>query len=278
MGSDWLLSRQRRAHPDLILLDVEMPGMGGYDVCARPKAAPATRLVPVIILTGGGSDDRLSAWGVGADDFLTKPFCIHEVTARCRSLLRVKSLTDELDTAQAVAVAFSRAVEAKSPFTLGHTERVTSYAIRLGEKIGMVGIELELLKRGALLHDIGKIQTPDAILNKPGKLSVEEFDIIRRHPLEGSGSSNPCGRCRTHFRLSAGTTSGWTAGAIRTGCSAGRSRWRSGCCPWPTCTTPCRAPARTGLRCRTRRAFRSCGRKPPAAASTKTWSTRLSRR
>ncbi|HVK14542.1 MAG TPA: HD domain-containing phosphohydrolase [Gemmataceae bacterium] len=184
-GSEALALAEGRA-PDLILLDVDMPGLGGYDVCARLKAAPATRLVPVLILTGGGRPDgRLSAWGVGADDFLTKPFRIHEVTARCRSLLRVKRLTDELDSAQAVAVAFSRAVEAKSPYTLGHTERVTAYALRLGEKIGIVGTELELLKRGALLHDIGKIHTPDAILNKPGKLTDAEFDVIRRHPLEG---------------------------------------------------------------------------------------------
>lgn len=172
--------------PDLIILDVDMPGPSGFEVCEQLKEKEETRLVPVLILTGGSYvEGRVSAWGVGADDYLTKPFRVHDVLARVRSLLRTKALVDELDNAQAVAIAFSRAVEAKSPHTLGHTERVTSYATRLAERIGLDKAQRDSLKWGALLHDIGKISTPDEILNKPGRLTIEEMDVIRRHPLEG---------------------------------------------------------------------------------------------
>ena len=172
--------------PDLVLLDLDMPGLGGFEVCRRLKTDPATRLVPVVILTGGGSADaRLRAWDLGADEFLAKPFHTVEVAARCRSLLRVKSLVDELDSAQAVVFAFARAVDAKCSYTLGHSERVTGYAVRLAERVGLPAAEREILRRGAMLHDVGKISTPDAVLNKPGKLTAEEYDVIKQHPLQG---------------------------------------------------------------------------------------------
>jgi putative two-component system response regulator len=184
-GQAALAAVGRRA-PDLILLDLDMPRLDGFEVCRRVKRDPATRLIPVLILTGQASSAaRLRGWELGADDFLTKPFQIVEIVARCRSLLRAKRLHDELDSAQAVVFAFARAVEAKCPYTLGHAERVTSYALALAAHLGLSGPERELLRWGSLLHDVGKISIPDAVLNKPGALTAAEYALVKRHPLEG---------------------------------------------------------------------------------------------
>jgi putative two-component system response regulator len=160
------LARQRP--PDLVLSDLDMPHVDGFELCRQLKSNPATRSIPVLILTGQDAQSaRLRAWDLGADDFLTKPFQAVEVLARCRSLLRVKSLVDELDSAQAVVLAFARAIEAKSAYTQGHSERVTTYALMLADQAGLGPAQREFLRLGAVLHDVGKIGIPDAILNKP---------------------------------------------------------------------------------------------------------------
>jgi putative two-component system response regulator len=172
--------------PDLVLLDLDMPQLGGFEVCRRLKQAPATHLLPILILTGRAPNDaRLRAWELGADEFLSKPFQAVEVLARCRSLLRVKRLTDALDSAEAVVFAFARAVEAKSPYTRGHSERVAAYAVRLARHVGMAAEDIDVLRRGALLHDVGKISIPDAILDKPGPLTPAEYELIKQHPIQG---------------------------------------------------------------------------------------------
>jgi putative two-component system response regulator len=172
--------------PDLMLLDLNMPQMGGFEVCQRVKGNPATSLLPIVIVTGESeSDARLQAWEVGADDFLTKPFQVVEVLARCRSLLRTKQLVDELDSAQSVLFALARTLEAKSRYTQGHSERVTAHALALADRVGLSAADRETLRRGSLLHDIGKISTPDSILDKPARLTADEFSIVRQHPVEG---------------------------------------------------------------------------------------------
>lgn len=178
--------------PDLVLLDLELPGVTGYEVCKRLKANPVTRWIPIIILTGQiSSDVKLQTWELGADEFLTKPFQCAEVVARCRSLLRVKHLVCQLDSAEAVVFAFARAVEAKSPFTHGHSERVRDYALLLAADVGVPRDEWENLGKGALLHDIGKISVPDAILNKPGKLTAEEYQTVKLHTVQGAHIVEP---------------------------------------------------------------------------------------
>jgi putative two-component system response regulator len=180
------LAQVGRDQPDLILLDIELPGMQGDQVCRRLKNNHATQLVPVVMITGlCAYQNKLDAWHYGADDFLTKPFQMVEVIARCRSLLRIKRLIEERDSAEAVVFALARAVEAKSPFTHGHSERVLRYSLELADAAGIEIRQREVLKKGALLHDIGKIKIPDAILDKPGQLTEEEFDTIRAHPLTG---------------------------------------------------------------------------------------------
>jgi putative two-component system response regulator len=172
--------------PDLIFLDLELPHMNGYDVCSRLKHDPATRLIPIVMITGQSSfETKLRAWELGADDFLPKPFHCVEVIARCRSLLRVKRLVDELDSAEAVVFAFARAVEAKSSYTQGHADRVTNYALALAACVGLADSDVEVLRQGSALHDIGKISLPDIVLNKPGPLTAEEYEIVKHHPVQG---------------------------------------------------------------------------------------------
>jgi putative two-component system response regulator len=186
------LARIAECHPDLILLDLDLPILSGYEVCRHIKENPATRWIPIIIITGqAASEFKLQCWELGADDFLAKPFQCVEVVARCRSLLRAKRLVDELDSAEAVVFAFARAVEAKSPYTHGHAERVRDYALLLAAQVGVADDEWETLRKGALLHDIGKISVPDAILDKPGALSAEEFEIVKQHTVQGAHIVEP---------------------------------------------------------------------------------------
>ena len=186
------LDRLSERRPDLVILDLDMPRLGGFEVCRRLKAAPETRLLPVLVLTGtGAAGTRLRAWGLGADEFLTKPFQALEVAARCRSLLRQKDLVDALDSAESVVFALARAVEAKSPYTQGHTDRVTRHALALAGRLGLGAAEIDILRRGSALHDIGKIGTPDAILDKPGRLTPEEYAVVKRHPAEGARILEP---------------------------------------------------------------------------------------
>lgn len=172
--------------PDLILMDVEMPRMDGIETCRALKADLRTARVPLIMVTSlSAMDDRVRALEAGADDFLTKPVHIAEFKARVRSLLRIKKLNDSLESAEDVIFTLARSIEAKDLYTQGHTERVTANALKLGEAIGLAHHQLVSLRQGGVLHDIGKVAVPDHILNKPGRLTPEEFELIKRHPLIG---------------------------------------------------------------------------------------------
>jgi putative two-component system response regulator len=183
--------------PDLIFLDIEMPGLTGDEVCRRLKSHPATRFIPVVMISGlDAFPNKIAAWDYGADDFLTKPFHMVEVVARCRSLLRIKRLLEERDSAEAVVFALARAVEAKSLFTAGHSERVTQLALTLAADLGVPDEQREVLARGSLLHDIGKISIPDAILDKPGKLTAQEYAVVQQHPATGAHILEPLSTMR----------------------------------------------------------------------------------
>jgi putative two-component system response regulator len=186
------LARVQDARPDLILLDLELPHLSGDEVCRRLKRDPRTRLIPVVMVTAQGAlQNRLAAWEYGADDFLTKPFHLVEVTTRCRSLLRIKRLVEERDSAEAVVFALARAVEAKSPYTHGHSERVQGYCLALADAAGVDAAGREVLLKGALLHDIGKIRIPDAVLDKPGRLTPAEYDLVKGHAAHGAHIVEP---------------------------------------------------------------------------------------
>jgi cyclic di-GMP phosphodiesterase len=180
------LERISRDPIDLALLDVIMPGKTGFDVCLAIKSKPETRLIPVVLLTSlTGDDDRIRGIMCGADDFLGKPVNRHELLARVHSLLRLKQFTDELDNAEAVLFSLALSIEAKDPYTEGHCERLSKYSVAVGEKLGLSEDLRVALRRGGLVHDIGKLAVPESILLKPGPLTPEERKIMEQHTIAG---------------------------------------------------------------------------------------------
>jgi putative two-component system response regulator len=180
------------AHPpDLLLLDVTMPGLDGFEVCRRVKADPATRLIPVVLITGIGDEHKIEGIEAGADDFLGKPYTPGELRARIRALLRMKAFLGELEHANAVLCTLGRSVEARDPYTQGHCERLAHDAVALGQLLGFPEADLSALRRGAYLHDLGKVAVPDAILLKTGSLTPEERGIMQRHPAIGEEICRP---------------------------------------------------------------------------------------
>jgi putative two-component system response regulator len=178
--------------PDLVLLDVNMPGLDGFEVCRHIKEEAATRLVPVVMITAlDRSEDRVRALEAGADDFMTKPVDRVELVARVRSALKLKALYDTLESAEHVIFSLASAVEAKDSYTEAHTERVARAARQLGEWLGLRDDDLDALFRGGMVHDIGKIGIPDAILLKPGPLNAAETRIMREHPVIGERIVRP---------------------------------------------------------------------------------------
>ena len=198
--------------PDVILLDLMLPGLNGYEVCARLKQSPRTWHIPVIIITGNSDREaNIQAVAAGADDFLAKPFDRALLEARLRTSLRNKALQDqileyqeELEervrertrqvelTQQVTVFSLARLAESRDTETGDHLERMRSYARELAEEMctwdkfkdlgeGFVAA----LYHSTPLHDIGKVGIPDNILLKPGKLSVREFDIMKTHTLIG---------------------------------------------------------------------------------------------
>jgi len=180
------------ALPDLVLLDVQMPGMNGYEVCARIKDRPRGKLLPVVMITAlDRAHDRVMALNAGADDFMSKPVERIELVARVRSALRLKALYDELDSVEQVIFSLAAAVEAKDSFTEKHTQRVGESARLIGELMRLPESDLDALYRGGIIHDIGKIGIPDAILLKAGPLEMEEQITMHAHPLIGEGILRP---------------------------------------------------------------------------------------
>lgn len=186
------LAAVEQHQPDVILCDVGMPHMDGLEVCRRLKADPATRLIPVVLITGlSDMSDRIKGIEAGADEFLSKPVHPHELRARVRSLSRMKHLIDALDSAEAAFLALALTIEARDPDTNGHCERLARHAVALGRALGLPPVDLEALHRGGYLHDVGKVGIPDAVLLKPGPLTREEFESMKRHPEIGESLCRP---------------------------------------------------------------------------------------
>jgi len=179
-------------NPDLILLDVMMPGMDGFEVCRRLKQDEQTRLTPIVFVTA--LDDRrsrLRGIEAGGDDFLTKPFDQLELSARVRSLIRQKRLNEDLDHAEQVLFSIARTIESRDPNTGDHCERLVKRGQAFGEFLDLPRNEIRDLMWGGYLHDIGKVGIPDNVLLKPGKLTAEEWDIMRQHVLIGERICQP---------------------------------------------------------------------------------------
>jgi len=180
------LEQVRACSPDVILLDVMMPGINGLEVCARLKSDPQTRLIPVVIITAlHGEEEKIRAINAGADDFLNKPFSKAELLARVRALLRLKRFTDELEFAETVLFSLGLAVESRDPTTDGHCQRLARISVELGRRLALPETGVQALRRGGYLHDIGKIAISDAVLLKGGPLTDKEWQVMRQHAVIG---------------------------------------------------------------------------------------------
>lgn len=181
-----------RAHPDLVLLDVMMPRLNGFETCERLKSMPEGRLTPVVLVTAlSAGEDRIRGLEVGADGFLTKPVDRAILVAQVRALLRLKQSTDELERAEAVLFALAQSIEGKDPYTHGHCERLSEYSVELGRRMGLSEDEIVALRRAGIVHDIGKVAVPDSILLKAGPLTSEEWKVMREHPVVGERICSP---------------------------------------------------------------------------------------
>jgi putative two-component system response regulator len=180
------LSMIEKTDVDLVLLDVMMPEMDGFDLCRQLKNNEATRMIPVVMVTAlDDMESRVRGIEAGAEDFITKPPNKAELMARVRSLLKVSALNKRLISIENVLMSFANAVEAKDPYTEGHTRRVADLALAMGRKMGLSMKELDALRLGGILHDIGKIVVPSNVLNKPGCLDGEERKIMEKHTVVG---------------------------------------------------------------------------------------------
>ena len=179
-------------HPDVVLLDITMPQLDGLEVCRRLKSDPATRLTPVVLVTGlSDLQDRIKGIEAGADEFLSKPVHPLELRARVGSLTRMKQLFDALDSAEAAFMTLALTIEARDPTTGGHCERLARHAVALGKALGLGESDLQALHRGGYLHDVGKVGVPDAVLLKRGPLTSDEFAQMKKHPDIGDSLCAP---------------------------------------------------------------------------------------
>jgi putative two-component system response regulator len=184
-----------RESPDLILLDVVLPGMNGIEVCRRLRNDPETRLIPIVLITGMHEPDlRFEGLEAGADDFLLKPFDMRELLARSRALLRLRRYTSDLDSAASIIMTLAVMIEARDGYTEGHCHRMANYATALGRALDVSDVELEALHRGGFIHDIGMLAIPDAVLRKPGALDAAEFELVKSHTVIGE---ELCGNLRS---------------------------------------------------------------------------------
>jgi len=187
-----VLARLDELCPDIAVIDVMMPVMSGYELCRRLKSHFGKRYFPVILVTGLSQlDDKLTGLEAGADDFFSKPFNTKEIAAKIRSLLRLKMLQDEHDHTEDMIFTLAMAVEAKDKYTRGHSERVSLLSARMAQIIGLTEKEITNIRKGGILHDIGKIGVHEDILHKKNALTSEEVSVIRRHPATGAEICKP---------------------------------------------------------------------------------------
>ena len=211
-GQEVLDALQAGGSPDLILSDVMMPRVNGYEVCEAIKADARTATVAIVLVTGLHElKDKVRGLDAGADDFLHKPFHPLELRARVKSLLRIKRLNDQLEKQNALlsdeklllelavkertgeleeltiglTAALEKANRLNDDDTGNHIKRVCSYSAMLARGLGLSVDQCNKIARFASLHDVGKVGIPDSILKKPGKLTPEEWTEMQRHTIYG---------------------------------------------------------------------------------------------
>lgn len=196
------LDKVTQCMPDLILLDVMMPGMDGFEVCRQIRKNPLVSEIPIVMTTAlNDRNSRLEGINSGADDFIPKPFDLTELMARVQTITRLNRYRHLMEErAKVVAqIQYARdtlaqaydqtlegwikALDMRDKETENHSKRVTEQTIQLVKAMGIEDEEeLEHIRRGALLHDVGKMAIPDHILHKKGALTDEEMAIMQKHP------------------------------------------------------------------------------------------------
>jgi putative two-component system response regulator len=191
-----------RHKPDIILLDIMMPEMNGYEVCARLKANPATEPIPVIFITAlSETVNKTKGFELGAVDYVTKPFHAAEVRARIRTHLSLEEMRLQLQSQNVLLEqkveqktaeirkmldasirSMALMIEIRDPYTAGHQQRVAQLAVAIAEKMGLASGAVEAIRIAGILHDVGKIRIPVSILSRAGKLLAPELEMIKIHP------------------------------------------------------------------------------------------------
>lgn len=195
-----------RKIPDLVLLDIKMPEMDGFETLARMQEIPDMQGVPVIFLTGReDSETEERGLAVGASDFIRKPVVPNVLRLRVGHMIELFTLrnklqqevdiqTAEIKEQQAklramtyqITEALAGAIDAKDTYTSGHSARVAEYSTEIARRFGYTDYECEMVYVAGMLHDVGKIGIPNSIINKPGKLTDEEYEVMKTHPAIGA--------------------------------------------------------------------------------------------
>ena len=177
---------------DIAIVDIMMPGMDGYELCKRLKSLTEKYFFPVILLTAlTDRESRITGLQCGADDFISKPFDTTELIIKANSLIKLKTLQDELEHSENVILTLAVALEARDPYTRGHSTRVGDLSKSFASFLGFASREQEVMRKAGVLHDIGKIGVTTDLLCKEGKLSCDELEAIKRHTLIGEEICRP---------------------------------------------------------------------------------------
>lgn len=199
------LATVNKVHPDLILLDVMMPEMDGYEVCARLKEDPDTSAIPLIFISGMTETvNKTKGFELGAVDYITKPFHTAEVKARVQAHIALEDMKIQLrsqnsvlermverktleiqEMLQGIISSMALMVEIRDPYTAGHQQRVARLACAIAARMGLSPRMIEGIRIAGLLHDVGKIRVPVSILNRTGKLLASEMDVLKIHAQIG---------------------------------------------------------------------------------------------
>ncbi|MEW6569703.1 MAG: HD domain-containing phosphohydrolase [Nitrospirota bacterium] len=204
-GKKLLESIREKGYPDLILLDLIMPGMDGFEVLKKLKDEREKNYFPIVVLSAQADKQSIvNALHLGADDYVTKPFFFEELKARVYNMLKLKdrdellnrslnvmetNLLEKIEMLEQsqyeIIIRLGKAAEFRDDETGAHIERIRDYAGLIAENLGLDNEQVRMIKHAAPMHDVGKIGIPDSILLKPGKLSSDEFEIIKLHTVIG---------------------------------------------------------------------------------------------
>jgi len=186
-GGRQALAMINMEHFDVILLDIKLPDMNGLDVCRHLRENPDFAFLPIIAVTSlSDPKDIADGLNAGITEYVTKPFNFLELSARIKAVIEHKRVLDHLDHTEAVLFALARIVEAKDMMDKSHCDRLAFASMVFGVELGLSYAEIEALRRGGVLHDIGKLAIPERILHKKTPLSDDEWTILKKHPTIGA--------------------------------------------------------------------------------------------